>query len=177
MRTTYIRNVLVICLAAVLLVGCGAPAKPTPTATPAAKAFSPAVSRYEVQRPFEEAGFAFTGNGQGTDWHTGNIWNGSGASIDLFGPDHQIEAVEVWAMVNMEWGVQFASSADRVTGILCGEQYVKPVVDDWLLDGALVDELPNAGRQGLRRAYGRCAFHLALITDPIPMVMLSVEPK
>ena len=155
---------------------------PTPAYTPTpAASVSPSpvsartVTRQAVRSVFERAGFEFTGHGElSPDWYTGNIWDGSGVSIDIFGPAHKIEAVEVWFRINtaQDSGVGFAMSVARLISII-DENDVKKVAS-WMADK--MPELPDAGKDGFIRHFGRFSCQLQITSD-LNQVLLSVEPK
>ena len=91
-------STLLTCL---ILVGCGAGDTPTPTATIAPTEIAPVsaslgISRMRIQSEFKSASFEFTTHGD-SEWISGMFFDGSGTGIilDIFGPAHDVEAVEL----------------------------------------------------------------------------------
>ena len=152
------------------------PSIPTSNQTfPATSQSSSNVSRSEIRESFEAAGFQFYGHGSlAPDWYTGEIWDGSAVSIEIFGPEHRVDAVELWMNVNavQDDGVGFSLSVARVAEIFAPDHVRQSAT--WAAER--MPELPVAGREGFQRTFGGSTFRFQ-ITESSHQVLLSVEPN
>ena len=150
----------------------------TPSSSQTSPVFSGSqsnVSRAEVREAFEAAGFQFYGHGAlSPDWYSGDIWDESGVSIEIFGPEQRIEAVELWMSVNsvQDGGVGFALAVARVAEIVSPSHVQESAT--WIAER--MPELPDASREGFERTFGGAMFRLQ-ITESLDQVLLSVEPN
>ncbi len=130
------------------------------------------VTRSGIQASFEEAGFEFTGHGS-LAWYTGNIWDGSFVTVEIFGPADQIEAVELTLMVNavQDDGVGFALSVARAARLLAPDHVQE--VATWV--GEKMPQLVDGDEDGFMEVFGTCSFHLQ-ISDSLQFVLLAIEP-
>ena len=128
------------------------------------------ISRLAVQSPFEGVGFKFTRQGS-EDWYVGTVFDGSGVSVEIFGPSSKIEAVELWLAVNQsnDRGRRFLRSVVRLANVMCGGEYQEQVAD-WVAES--IDDLPSYGKSGMRRTFGRCKCQLVYSGE---VLLLSVE--
>ena len=150
--------------------------------TPTSNQTSPVISesrssasRAEVREVFEAAGFQFYGHGSlAPDWYSGDIWDGSGVSIEIFGPEHQVDAVELWMNLDavQDDGVGFALAVGRVAEIFA-PSHVQELAT-WTAER--MPELPDTSREGFQGTFGGATFSLQ-ITESLNQVLLSVEPN
>ena len=133
------------------------------------------VNRTEVREAFEAASFQFYGHGSlAPDWYTGEIWDGSAVSIEIFGPEHRVDAVELWMNLDavQDDGVGFALAVARVAEIVV-PGHVQELAT-WMAER--MPELPDTSREGFQRTFGGATFRLQ-ITESLAQVLLSVEPN
>ena len=138
---------LTILLAAIILIAILAPASQEDTepsihstATPNPTSNLPAevttatpsppigISREKIQSAFEDAGYGF--DSHGPQWVSGTFFDGTGSGImlDIFGPAHDVEAVELTFSLNSI----FDDGVHETAIALSGELLLLTVATDWI---------------------------------------------